>query len=1381
MNKVLIGLACILTLCVSVCNSSASVESQALVDEGRVLLFNHGDYRYSGFLAAKAKFEQAVSSDTDDQEAHLFLSVTKLLAFGIEEGGESEPETLRDMADLVGITYNDTIDRLSDGLPYNEMPDIYGRPYLPGSTPDGDTVQNFISGPFMSLVNDLLNHLNLIESDFITILTIEETGSDTILEIDYGDILLIKSCLTALKTYFYIVSAYDLNVDIRELVFIGFHDDTFQFQRDILARYPEFLKLKGINGTDGKASLANAKSSMLAAFDYYRNALTEITNETDYQGDDCIFFESQEELDGALLVQTYFDEAEASLDENRSSVFTSTEEFWHFTNGSGDSLDVSLEFDMNGVWVDGDVESNNNFLLSWGEVESYSVSGSTVTILLNSWVYPCGYIDYTLTGTLDGDQITNGTFSYTDCDSQNILINCTGARTDTETESVTVDLNCLFGNSGVVPPAKPELDIRSTLPEFDLYGEILPGTFPGDPVLNGIIPDLTTNEDLTRELELQPSGFFNIPVIADGGILVDGSDADWPGNALAFADINNDEDEEADFEGTDIKDLFLAKDSTYLYIGLHLYDGNPNASYTMMYMMQLISDWDEPDEIGKRYARVIFDGSVWKPGVYEQTWDYFSPNVIGEYSDSFAAAGTQFIEWKVLLADIGEIPGKFIRALSFYPESIPPLHPVSDDNSTRIKMETATATVNVNFSQTPYPGGTIYIGAYTGPSPNTQTYGGSWLTAPGSFEMPGLPIGQTVYFFALRDADDNGVKSVGDYSGVGVANPIIPAGVNVTVDMTYLIDEFYPLTKPGLFRVFGSNIFDPWLYQDIPDNPNEISWGINWTHLVDANETTAMNSDQFYKYILMMWPRDLGFRYDAFEDLTAGTAFAMDENGFPASDESIMSSGFDYPIHFKGVADGVGALTDDDYGFIVFSMPDDTINNATPRDLKVSIAKETGDLGGDNSVSLEDAILGLKIISGIDCPGFVFDADDDMNNDGKISLAEVIYILEKISGSRTESFVVNIPDGNLENAIRDYINKDSGDILNTDLHYLFYLWAGYNDIQNLEGLQYCPYLTTLSLSNNNISDISQVSDLKYLESLDLSDNQITDISSLAGLRNLKNLNISGNQITDISSVANLTNLESLYIYGNAIGDLSNLTALIKLKNLAAQSCEISDVSFISNLTNLETLNLYGNQISNINPLSAATSLKSLNLGMNQITNFSIINDLVNLEYLTLRYNQLTTTYSLSNLSNLNELDLSHNQINNIGGLTPPVSLETLRLWDNQITNIDSLLSLTNLTYLTVGRNQLTNISGIGALTGLETLELSQNQITDISSLLSLTNLRSLYLYSNLISDISSLVDNSGIDDGDYIGLDNNPLNNTSCSVYIPQLESRGVNVNHSCE
>jgi Leucine-rich repeat (LRR) protein len=70
----------------------------------------------------------------------------------------------------------------------------------------------------------------------------------------------------------------------------------------------------------------------------------------------------------------------------------------------------------------------------------------------------------------------------------------------------------------------------------------------------------------------------------------------------------------------------------------------------------------------------------------------------------------------------------------------------------------------------------------------------------------------------------------------------------------------------------------------------------------------------------------------------------------------------------------------------------------------------------------------------------------------------------------------------------------------------------------------------------------------------------------------------------------------------------------------------------------------------------------------------------------------------------------------------------------------------------------------------------ESNISDLTGIENLTSLLELTLYSNNISDISALVDNSGIDDGDYISLGNNPLSDDSVNIFIPELEARGVNV-----
>jgi len=43
-----------------------------------------------------------------------------------------------------------------------------------------------------------------------------------------------------------------------------------------------------------------------------------------------------------------------------------------------------------------------------------------------------------------------------------------------------------------------------------------------------------------------------------------------------------------------------------------------------------------------------------------------------------------------------------------------------------------------------------------------------------------------------------------------------------------------------------------------------------------------------------------------------------------------------------------------------------------------------------------------------------------------------------------------------------------------------------------------------------------------------------------------------------------------------------------------------------------------------------------------------------------------------------------------------------------------------------------------------------------------------------------LVDNPGLDSGNWVYLESNPLSTTSCTVCIPQLEDRSVYVEHDC-
>jgi internalin A len=338
------------------------------------------------------------------------------------------------------------------------------------------------------------------------------------------------------------------------------------------------------------------------------------------------------------------------------------------------------------------------------------------------------------------------------------------------------------------------------------------------------------------------------------------------------------------------------------------------------------------------------------------------------------------------------------------------------------------------------------------------------------------------------------------------------------------------------------------------------------------------------------------------------------------------------------------------------------------------------------------------------------------------------------------------------------------------------LYLDGNQITDISPLSGLTNLQELGLGSNQVSDISPLGGLTNLQKLGLCENQISDISPLSGLANLQYLGLLGNQISDISPLSGLTNLQKLDLDDNQISDISPLSGLTNLQYLGLDENQISDISPLSGLTNLQYLYLWANQISDISPLSGLTNLQVLYLWGNQISDISPLSGLTNLQELHLWGSQISDISPLSRLTNLQYLGLDENQISDISPLSGLTNLQELGLWANQISDISPLSRLINLLHLDLDENQVSDISPLKSLTNLEGLSLYENQISDISPLGALTNLWYLGLNENQISDISPLVSNTGLGEGDEVGLSGNPLNNEAYTTHIPALQRRGVYV-----
>jgi Leucine-rich repeat (LRR) protein len=356
--------------------------------------------------------------------------------------------------------------------------------------------------------------------------------------------------------------------------------------------------------------------------------------------------------------------------------------------------------------------------------------------------------------------------------------------------------------------------------------------------------------------------------------------------------------------------------------------------------------------------------------------------------------------------------------------------------------------------------------------------------------------------------------------------------------------------------------------------------------------------------------------------------------------------------------------------------------------------------------------------------------------------------------------VTHFADPNLEAAIRDAIDKPSGDIYITDLEILEALNASGMEITDLTGIEDCINLMFLVLEYNKITDTTPLTYLTKLVSLNLSDNEIEDLMPLAGLMNLTHLYLGGNKITEanMSYLEGLLNLTHLSLDYNNISDIDSLIGLKKLVNLNLNENIIEDIKPLTELTNLSTLYLCNNNIQNIDSLASLNNLTTLYLYDNSISSIESLAYLTNLIKLALDYNDIYDISPLSGLENLTMLSLDSNNINN---------LEPLR-------------NLNSLTTLVINSNKISSIAPLAELTQLVSLSLAKNLISDVDALKGLLNLGVLRLNDNDIWSITALVENckaGGLGDGDYVYLYNNDnLLVDQVLEDITYLEDNGVTV-----
>ena len=318
--------------------------------------------------------------------------------------------------------------------------------------------------------------------------------------------------------------------------------------------------------------------------------------------------------------------------------------------------------------------------------------------------------------------------------------------------------------------------------------------------------------------------------------------------------------------------------------------------------------------------------------------------------------------------------------------------------------------------------------------------------------------------------------------------------------------------------------------------------------------------------------------------------------------------------------------------------------------------------------------------------------------------------------------VVNIPDPNLESAIRETLNiPDNTPITQQEILQLMTLDIRGSSIANLTGLEYAANLEVLYSMNNQITDISPLANLTNLTHLYLGDNALQTIEPLAGLIHLRVLDLYNTGVKDITPLANLTALESLVLVRNMIVDISPLVGLKNLKRLRIAENPIQDFTPLLELDAVE-LDL-GIDLNRLDQLNLVVEVPDPNLRQ-AIREALSLPDGVPLTQLE--------------MLRLQRLKAWRRDIKDLTGLQHATNVEYLILWDNSIKDLTPLANLTKLRELDLAYNAVESVVPLAGLINLQRLNLTINRVQDITPLANLTNLEFLYIRANLVTDITPL-------------------------------------------
>jgi hypothetical protein len=244
-----------------------------------------------------------------------------------------------------------------------------------------------------------------------------------------------------------------------------------------------------------------------------------------------------------------------------------------------------------------------------------------------------------------------------------------------------------------------------------------------------------------------------------------------------------------------------------------------------------------------------------------------------------------------------------------------------------------------------------------------------------------------------------------------------------------------------------------------------------------------------------------------------------------------------------------------------------------------------------------------------------------------------------------ENGVINFPDPEFEQYIRDRIYKPVGEIRTSDV--LDFGFFTIPEVESIEGVEHCKNIYRIELYDSTPEDITPIGLLPRVRTIYARNFNQNLMRPIKNLSTTQAIDFQYIRFDDLSYLPFYDNLKVLSFYWCPIYDTYSLGRLKNLVHLEVPKTWLTDITFVKDLSNLEELDISMNYITDIQPLSKIENLYELNISQNVIEDISPIVSNSRLEALTATSNNISDISALQFLGNLRWINLKDNKIRDI--------------------------------------------------------------------------------------------------------------------------------------